>query len=384
MRIKAVDSRIIKDSRGEDTIEIKIETNVGTFSASAPQGKSTGKYESKPYKKNIGEDMKNLKKFSEYFSEEVLEKYDHLRQIEDIIKDYVGANTMIALEYSILKAIAKEQKKEVWQIINPSAKKMPRFLGNCVEGGKHSSSEKKPDFQEFLISPNEKSAKENFEIMLKIKNTLKGMLHREEKNFKEEKTDEDAWMTSLNEKQIFEIIEKNEVPFGTDIAASSFYSRKKYRYKNPSLKRSPDEQLFYISNIIKNFETFYVEDPFEEEDFENFAKLLKQHPKTFIVGDDLTVTNLKRLEKAIKMKSINGIIAKPNQCGSLIEVKEVCELAKKNDIQIIFSHRSGETEENILADLAFGFEADFLKCGITGKERESKIKRIIEIEKSLK
>ena len=84
------------------------------------------------------------------------------------------------------------------------------------------------------------------------------------------------------------------------------------------------------------------------------------------------------------MKSINGIIVKPNQNGSLIEVKRVCELAKENNIRVIFSHRSGETDESILADLAFGFQADFLKCGITGKERESKIKRMIDIEKSLK
>jgi enolase len=90
------------------------------------------------------------------------------------------------------------------------------------------------------------------------------------------------------------------------------------------------------------------------------------------------------LEKAIKMKSVNTIIVKPNQNGSLVEVKRVCELAKKNNIKIVFSHRSGETEEEILADLAFGFGADFFKCGIDGPEREVKIKRLIEIERGLK
>ena len=102
-----------------------------------------------------------------------------------------------------------------------------------------------------------------------------------------------------------------------------------------------------------------------------------------IVGDDLTTTNPERLKKAIKLKSINGIIVKPNQIGSLIKVKEVCEIAKKNNIKTVFSHRSGETEESILADLAFGFQADFLKCGITGDVREVKIKRLVEIESSL-
>ena len=102
------------------------------------------------------------------------------------------------------------------------------------------------------------------------------------------------------------------------------------------------------------------------------------------MGDDLTVTNSKRLKKAIEMKAINAIIIKPNQCGSLLEVKKVAELAKENGIKIVFSHRSGETEETILADLAFGFQADFFKCGIEGDIRELKIKRLIEIEKGLK
>ena len=136
--------------------------------------------------------------------------------------------------------------------------------------------------------------------------------------------------------------------------------------------------------MIKNFNLVYVEDAFGEEEFESFAKLLKIFPNCLIVGDDLTVTNCKRLKKAIEQKSINGIIVKPNQCGSLLEVKRVCELAKKNGIKIVFSHRSGETNESILADLAFGFQADFFKCGITGSERISKINRLIEIGKSLK
>jgi len=174
-----------------------------------------------------------------------------------------------------------------------------------------------------------------------------------------------------------------KIDIGLDIAASSFYKRKKYKYENPKLDRDIDEQLGYVSNLIKNYGLLYIEDAFEENDFESFAKLLKKCPDSLIVGDDLTVTNSKRLDKAIKMKSINAIIVKPNQCGSLLEVKRVVELARKNNIKIIFSHRSGETEENILADLAFGFQADYIKVGVVGKERESKIERLIDIEKSL-
>lgn len=386
MQIKEVIAKTIKDSRGDDTIEVTIKTDVGKFSASAPQGKSTGKYEAKPYKKSLNEDVKILKKFSDYFSEEILDEFNDLKRIEDIVEGHIGANSLVALEYASLKAIAKEQKKEVWQIINPAAKKSPRLVGNCVGGGKHSKliSGRKPDFQEFLLIPDfntvEKCLKEN----QRFKSETESLLIEKDKKFKRTKNDEDAWMTSLNEKEVFEVLSKLGVPLGVDVASSSFYKRKKYHYDNPMLKRDPEEQLGYLSNLIKNFRLFYIEDPFDEEDFESFSKLLKKFPNSLIVGDDLTVTNSKRLEKAISMKSINGIIVKPNQCGSLLEVKRVVELAKENNIKLIFSHRSGETNESLLADLAFGFGADFFKCGITGKERLVKINRLIEIEKSLK
>ena len=385
MIIKEVDAKSILDSRKEKTISIIIKTNVGDFFSSAPNGKSKGKYETKPYKKNLEQDTETIKKFSDYFSKEYIDKFEDLRRIEDILKKEVGANTLFAFESAALKGIAKEQKKEIWQIINPNAKKIPRLVGNCIGGGKHSKeNEKKPDFQEFLLIPNEKSMNENYKKAKEIKADLEISLKKIDEKFKKEKNDEDAWRTSLDDKQVLEILLKTKIPFGIDVASSSFCKRKKYRYSNPKLERTSEEQLNYLSNLLKNFNLFYVEDPFEEEDFENFSRLLKKFPNTLIVGDDLTVTNIKRFEKAIKIESINAIIVKPNQNGSLIEVKEICELAKKNKIKIIFSHRSGETNENIISDLAFGFEADFVKFGITGKEREVKIKRLIEIEKSLK
>ena len=307
-----------------------------------------------------------------------------MRRVEDIVDRHIGANTLFAFESAILKAIAKENKKQVWEVVNSSAKTPPRLAGNCVGGGKHSDSKKKPDFQEFLLIPNLKSVKENFERNKKLKQEIKNFLGKEDKNFKNEKNDENAWMTSLNEKEVLEILKKVKLPLGLDVAASGFFKRKKYHYKNPMLDRTAEEQFGYLTNLIKNFNLFYIEDPFDEEDFDSFAKLLKKFPDSFIVGDDLIVTSAKRLKKAIEKKSVNMIIVKPNQCGSLLEVREVCELAKKNNIKLVFSHRSGETEENILADLAFGFQADFFKCGIDGKEREAKLKRLIEIEESLK
>lgn len=383
MIIKEVSAKVILDSRKDKTIEVFIKTNVGNFSASSPTGKSTGKYEAKPYKKSLEEDIAMIKNIKDYFSEESIESFDDLKRIEYIADRNIGANTKFALESAALKALAKEKKVEVWQLINPKAKKFPRLVGNCIGGGKHSQTDgKKPDFQEFLLIPDEESAQKSFEKNKKTKQSVETYLKIKNKSFKSRKNDEDAWITSLNDKEVLEILHETGIPLGIDIASSGFFKRKKYYYDNPPLKRDAEEQEGYIANLIKNFNLLYIEDPFDEEDFESFAKLLKKFPDSLIVGDDLIVTNLKRLEKAIEKKSVNAIIVKPNQCGSLVEVKKVCELAKKNNIKLVFSHRSGETDENILADLAFGFGADFLKCGITGSERESKIKRLIEIEKN--
>jgi enolase len=384
MKIKGVSAKAILDSRREKTILVSIKTDFGDFSASSPNGKSVGKFATKIYHANLEGDIKAIKQLSDYFSSELIEKFDDLRRIEDIVDRQIGANTLFALESAILKALAKERKKQVWELIDEDAKKFPRLVGNCIGGGEHSSILKKPDFQEFLLIPNLKEVEKSFETNKKAKKEVKEILIKEDKKFKGERNDEDAWSSSLNEKEVLDILKKTKLNLGIDVAASSFYKRKHYNYKNPVFKRSEEEQLEYTNNLIKNFNLYYIEDPFDENDFENFAKLLKRFSDRLIVGDDLTATNPRRFEKAIKMKSINAIIVKPNQIGSLIKVKEVCEMAKKNNIKTVFSHRSGETEETILADLAFGFGSDFFKCGITGKEREAKIKRLIEIEKSLK
>ena len=144
--VKGVSAKHILDSRREKTILVSVTTNTGTFFASAPNGKSRGKYEISPYKKSLEKDIETLKKFKDYFSDEDIDDFNDLRRIEDTVEGHIGANSLFALESAILKALAKEKKKEVWQIINPNAKKFPRLVGNCVGGGKHSQG-KKPDFQ---------------------------------------------------------------------------------------------------------------------------------------------------------------------------------------------------------------------------------------------
>ncbi len=386
--VKEVSAKVILDSRKEKTIETSIKTNVGSFSASSPQGKSTGKNAVKTYKKDPDKDVKKLNDFKEYFAGDIIENFGDLKRIEDILEGHVGANGMFALESAVLKALAKEQKKEVWELImdsNVKKPKFPRLVGNCVGGGKHSEeiNGKKPDFQEFEIIPNKRTVSDNYESNKKSKENTEMFLKKKDEHFRSGKNDENAWMTSLNDKEVLDVLSNLRVPLGLDVAASGFCKRKKYNYQNPMLKRDVDEQFGYLSNLIKNFNLFYIEDPFDEDDFESHAKLLKKFPNSLIVGDDLIVTSSKRLQKAIDMKAVNAIIVKPNQCGSLLEVKRVVDLAKANNIKLVFSHRSGETKETILADLAFGFQADFFKCGTEGDIRVKKIERLIKIQKSL-
>lgn len=366
MLIKKISAKKILDSRKESTIEV----SVNGCKASSPSGKSKGKYENPSYKKTLAQDISKINKLKLNLN---ITSFSDLSKVEKIIKNKLGANSLFALESAILKALAKSQKKQLWQIINPKAKKMPVPLGNAIGGGLHSKNKNHPTFQEFLLIPNKKSIKQNVKIMNSVYAKLKSKLKAKSKN------DEGAWNTSLSNSEILEILKKEKIRIGIDAAASSFYNKGTYCYKNKSLNRTT--QIHYINSLIKKFNIFYMEDPLEENDFSGFSRISK---KALVTGDDLTVTNLSRLKKALKSKSINAIIIKPNQNGSLLELDKIFKLCRKRKIKTILSHRSGETLDSALADYAFGFQADYIKTGISTKWREVKLKRLIEIEKWLK
>lgn len=376
MYIKEVYARKILDSRGEDTIEV----TVNGCKASAPSGKSTGKFETHPYRKNIDWNIKAITSLN--FSEPI-NHFEDLKYVEKEIKvlfdikeaTHFGANALYALESAILKALAKDKKKELWQIINPKAKKIPIPVGNAIGGGLHSHKENHPTFQEFLLIPKGKNIKENVKIMNEVYSSLKKILKTDKIN------DEGALETNIEEEKILYSLSKfkSKINLGIDVAASSFLKNKNYVYNDKSL--SKEEQIDYINEIIEKYNIFYCEDPLQEEDFSSFSKIKK---KNLVVGDDLTATHIERLKRAIKNQSINAMIIKPNQNGSLLQLKEIFDICKKNRIKTAMSHRSGETLDSALADYAFAFGADYIKCGIATKWREAKLKRLIEIQKKLK
>lgn len=375
MLLNKIRARKIKDSRGKATIEVSINGK----KASAPSGKSTSKSASPLYRKSLAWNIKFLNSFKPNIQ---INSFSDLKKLESAlmkktrIKDIkkFGANALMALEVAVLKALAKEKKKELWQIINSKARKFPVPLGNVVGGGLHSHNKSKPVFQEFLIIPQLKSPKKNYQLMKATYKKIKSIVKAKGKN------DEGAWQTSLRNEQILQrLTQLKDVRIGIDAAASSFYKGGSYHYRQRSLGRKI--QIQYMNQLIKAYKLFYVEDPLDEKDFHGFSKISK---KTLVTGDDLTASQIPLLKKAIREKSINAMIIKPNQNGSLLEIEKVFKLCRKHNIKTILSHRSGETLDTALADLAFGFQADYIKTGIATNWRKVKLKRLIAIEKSLK
>ena len=388
MIIKKVGAKVVLDSRKKKTIQVFIQTNKGKFFTSSPSGKSTGKYEVKSYGKSLKGDINFINKLDT--SKLSIKRFADLKKIERFVGKNLGGNSLFVLEASLLKALAKELGMELYQFLGLSNnnKKVIRPVGNAIGGGLHSKGfrGKKPDFQEFLFIANGKSFAENIKIN-KIAYKEAGRLLKARK-----RNDEGAWETGESNEFILDVMKRvrnimenkynKKVDIGLDVASSGFF-KKTYNYKNPRRKFSSEEQLYYLLDIIEKIDVLYIEDGFNETDFSSFRKLLVESGK-MIVGDDLTTTNPSRLRQAINKKSINAIIVKPNQIGSLLKVKEVIDICKKNKIKTIISHRSGETEDNTIADLAIGWNVDFIKTGIYGKVRESKLKRLIKIEKKLR
>jgi enolase len=381
-----VKAKSIFDSRKEKTIQVIVKTKKGKFLSSAPFGKSRGKHEASPYLKSLNGDIRFINKLNKKKKELEkikLEKFQDLKEIEGFVNGKIGANSLFALESSILKAIAAEQEKELWQLLSRGkVKKFPMPVGNTIGGGQHTLIKKRPDFQEFLFIPKTKKFSDAFKLNKKAHKIAGGILKAKKTN------DEGAWITSLKNQDVLEVMRKiqnkvdKDLRIGVDVAASTFFKNKTYIYKNKKQKLDRKEQISRISIFSKGYDLFYIEDPVQEEDFSGFQKLA-QEVKGMVVGDDLTVTNMLRLKKAYQMKAIDALIVKPNQNGSLINVKKICDFCKKKDIKIIISHRSGETLDTTISDLAVAWKADFIKCGTFGKEREAKLNRIIDIEKTI-
>ncbi len=404
MFVKRGIARAIKDSRGEKTIEIEIITSKGKVMASAPSGKSKGANEVPDYNPrglNWSLRLANILLKSWQNKNLTLNNIKDIDSLEKYIKEFeishgpLGGNTIYAIETAVLKATAKENNMSLWRFIFNSlsdVKKvnLPSPVGNCLGGGLHSKGVggKKPDFQEFLLISEEGKVSKRITKNIHAYLYAKSLVRKRNAAFLITRNDEGAWNTGWTNEETLEVLrkvaDKFDLKIGVDIASSTFFKKNYYQYENKDLIRDRAEQVEYMAKLVNKYGISYLEDPLNEEDFPSFRELMaKVGKKTMIVGDDLTTTNLKRVDRAHRANAINALIVKPNQIGSVGEVIKVIEFCKKNRIKIIFSHRSGETMDDALADYAVGFQADYIKAGIYGKERLIKLRRLMQIEKEI-
>ena len=401
--IEDILARKIFDSRGEETIEVDVITVSGFGRSSAPAGASRGKAEAVPYPKG-GVDQA-IKKVMETIAPELLgmeadqqEEVDSLLHEIDATTDFsdVGGNTAYAVSLATAEAAANSHGMPLFQhLAGHSANELPFPLGNVLGGGKHVGG-KAPDIQEFLVMPLKAdtffdAAKINTLVHQKVGSLLK----KADATMVGGKGDEGAWAPNMKNEEALEIVAKAceevseefgvECKIGLDFAASTLWNPKEncYVYVQDKVRRDSGKQLDYVLSLIEKYRLFYVEDPFHEEDFENFAELARKAKECLICGDDLFVTSRERLIRGLSLGAANAIIVKVNQVGTLTDAWETTKVAKKAKYTPIMSHRSGETVDTKIAHLAVAFNCPIIKTGIVGGERVAKINELIRIEEIL-
>jgi len=402
MKIKNITAREIKDSRGKPTIECLVETSKGEFSACVPSGASTGANEALELRdadgrgvttaiKNVNEIIApKLKGIDPTNQEEVDTLMISMDGSEN--KSKLGANAILSVSMAVARAGAAERKLPLYKWVaelsgNKEKLFIPLPMFNILNGGAHAKNDL--EIQEFMVVPQKKTIAENLVICNSIFNNLKTAI---EKNFGSdhlELGDEGGFAPPiLKTEQALFLIKgaaegKNDVKFALDCAASEFYEHGKYKLDGREFTRA--ELLEFYENLLKEFPIVSIEDPFSQEDWQGFEAIVKQlGEKITIIGDDLTTTNVRIIKEAHNKQAINGVLIKLNQIGTVSETIQAINMTKSFGWKVAVSHRSGETMDDFIADLAVGSGANFLKAGSPAKpERMIKYNRLLEIEKEL-
>ncbi len=409
MEIIAVHAREILDSRGNPTVEAEVQLKNGICAcASVPSGASTGKYEAyemrdsnstRYFGKGVVNAVKNVNT-EIAASLHGVSVYDQ-RKIDTLLcsldgteqKTRLGANAILSVSFAAAKAGASAMQEPLWYYLARETKKrLPVPMMNILNGGAHAKNGL--DVQEFMIVPTgAPKFREGLRIGTEIFHTLGKLLNAH--GFSVGVGDEGGYAPELSEAEealnwITEAIGKagystDDVKIALDVAASEWF--KDDGYFMPKNKRSltKEEMIEMIAELSSRYPIISVEDPLGEDDFKGFEQITAElGERLLVVGDDLFVTNTKRLKKGIKHSVANAILIKPNQIGTVSETLDVIRLAKENGYKHILSHRSGETDETFIADLAVATEAPLIKTGAPCRaERVSKYNRLLKIEEEI-
>ena len=407
-KIKSVIGRQVFDSRGNPTVEAQVFLDNGiTATAISPSGASTGAfeaYELRDQDKNkflgksvniaveninnqISPKLKNLNSNDQSNLDKVLLDLDGTEN-----KTNLGANAILAVSLANAKCAALLNKQSLFKNLGKSYS-LPIPLMNIINGGAHADNDL--NIQEFMIRPDSaKNFMDAIEKCFLVIRNLKKLL--QSKNMLTNVGDEGGFAPSINTNEealelIVQAIEKsnlkpgNDIVICLDVAANELINEKgEYSIQSKSFA-SVDNVINYYKKLTLDYPIKSIEDPFAEEDWNSWKKITDAiGDKVQIVGDDLFVTNTKRLEKGIKEKSANSILVKPNQIGTLTETLEVVSMAKKANLNTIISHRSGDTEDTFIADLAVATMSSQIKTGsLARSERVAKYNRLLRIEEEL-
>ncbi|MEM3154961.1 MAG: phosphopyruvate hydratase [Candidatus Woesearchaeota archaeon] len=406
-KILALKARSILDSRGNPTVECELKTSDGTFRASVPAGASTGTNEAHELRDHGKEYLgmgvqravnninvvlaKKLKgrKVDQNEIDELMIKIDGTKN-----KSKLGANAILAVSMAAARAGAAAKNLPLYQYLGSlfGTKKhtMPVPAFNIINGGKHAGN--KLDFQEYMILPNgAKTYLEALRIGSEIYHALRKNLENHFGRQAINVGDEGGFAPPLEcVEEPFDYITDaiinlgywKKVKLGIDCAATTFWKQGRYYLEGRDI--TSEQLLKRYEDLVDSYPLISIEDPFYEEDFSNFAKLKKQ-VKAQIVGDDLLCTNPERVKKAITRNSCNCLLLKINQIGTITETLKAAQLAKEANWNIMVSHRSGETTDCFIADLAAGIAASQIKAGAPCRgERLAKYNQLLRIEEQAK
>lgn len=408
--IKYIYAREILDSRGNPTIEVDvlIENNI-MGRAAVPSGASTGKYEATELRdeddtRYMGKGVINaVNNVNGELNKALMGLNINEQSIIDNTmieldgtenKSRLGANAILGVSMAVARAAAKLNNYPLYKYLSPNNNlKMPVPMMNILNGGSHADNT--VDIQEFMIFPfSAKCFSEALRIGTEIFHQLKSELSLN--NLNTSVGDEGGFAPNLasNEQALEFIITaiKNagyipgeEVFIALDVAASELYDNGLYNLNSENKTYSSDEMINYLNTLIEKYPIISIEDGLDENDWEGWNKLNKKLGENIqIVGDDLTVTNIKRLKRAIDEQSINSILIKPNQIGTITETIQTVELAKKSGYGAVISHRSGETEDTIIADFSVAMGMGQIKTGSASRsDRISKYNQLLRIEEEL-
>ncbi|MBI2675029.1 MAG: phosphopyruvate hydratase [Candidatus Aenigmarchaeota archaeon] len=408
--IKKVKARWVLDSRSTPTVEAEVHSGKGSGRAMVPSGASTGTHEALEMRDGTkefhGKGVRNAvdnvnKKIAEHLEgidsrnqEQVDRKMIELDGTDN--KSKLGANAILAVSMANARCASSGLRKELFEYLagmnKDDAKVLPVPMMNIINGGMHAGNGLA--MQEFMILP---SGMKNFSEALKagaeIYHSLKGYLKEKHGKGAINVGDEGGFAPPISDTRqalgaIMKAIEisgysSNEIKLGLDAAASSFF--KEGLYHIDGKKISPEDMASFYGKLCEEYPIASIEDPMHEEDFDGFRKVTEAiGRKIQILGDDVFVTNVKRLSRGIEMKAANALLLKLNQVGTITEALDAFRMARKAGWNVAISHRSGETEDSFIADLAVGWNAGQIKTGAPARgERTAKYNQLLRIEEML-